>query len=357
VCWRLARQLATEHGARVTLWIDAPQTLAAIAPQVVIGRTVQGVAVRDWRSALPPVRGAEEAHSVIIAAFGCELPEGPRAALAHPDAHTPLWINLEYLSAEDWVEGCHGLRSIKPADGAVEHFYYPGFTPATGGLLHERGLIAAREAFQSGDSPAEWLRAQGFAPVAGERRISLFCYPAAPAQALLETLAQGARPTRVMVPAGVADQQIERFLGHPLATGTEATRGRLTLRRFALLAQDDYDRLLWSCDLNFVRGEDSWVRAHWADRPFIWQAYPQQDGAQSRKLDAFLERFARAAGPIPEIAAAMRAWNGEASAGPALGALTARLETLAPAWRDWARTLLPQRDLADALVEFCLERL
>ncbi|MDB5942884.1 MAG: hypothetical protein JWQ13_2450, partial [Ramlibacter sp.] len=45
---------------------------------------------------------------------------------------------------------------------------------------------------------------------------------------------------------------------------------------------------LWSCDFNFVRGEDSQVRALWAGRPFAWQIYPQHDDAHHAKLHAFL---------------------------------------------------------------------
>ena len=63
-----------------------------------------------------------------------------------------------------------------------------------------------------------------------------------------------------------------------------------------LLTQRDYDHLLWACDLNFVRGEDSFVRAQWAGAPFVWQIYPQDDGAhaaQARGLPRPLSATAR----------------------------------------------------------------
>jgi uncharacterized repeat protein (TIGR03837 family) len=78
------------------------------------------------------------------------------------------------------------------------------------------------------------------------------------------------------------------------------------------LSQPDYDRLLWSCDLNFVRGEDSFVRAQWAGVPFVWQIYPQHDGVHAAKLDAFLDRMLDGAGLAAATALRRlwRAWNG-----------------------------------------------
>ena len=90
------------------------------------------------------------------------------------------------------------------------------------------------------------------------------------------------------------------------------------------LAQPDFDHLLWCCDLNLVRGEDSWVRALWAGRPWLWQAYPQADEVHLDKLTAFLQRCQRWLSPptvaeaararpaghaLPAWQAAMRAWN------------------------------------------------
>ena len=385
VCWRLARQLAMEHRMQVALWIDRPQTLAAIAPVRGPG-LADGVAVRAWDDAA----GLDVDEHVVVSAFGCELPPQVRRRLAAPAA--PLWVNLEYLSAEEWVEGCHGLASTKPADGAIEHFFYPGFGETTGGLLREAGLLADRDAFLARGGPQRWLAERGIAPAPGARTASLFCYPDAPVDAWLGLLAAGSTPWHVLVPAGVAEPAVCAFLGGPLAAGGTARRGTLTLQRFDLLAQPEYDRLLWSCDLNFVRGEDSWVRAHWAGRPFVWQPYPQEAQTRRIKLDAFLERFAQQAGTIDEAAELMRAWcpgspddlearaggarSGGARSGvarpdggappvpapaPPIGSAWPRFEAalprLAEAYRRWAGHLAAQGDLATRLLAFCRDRL
>jgi uncharacterized repeat protein (TIGR03837 family) len=353
VCWRLARQLAGEHASTVDLWIDRPDTLASIEPRIAAAGpgSLDGVRVHHWVGE-PDAPDAQ----VVVSAFGCELPGPLRARLAG-GARRPLWVNLEYLSAEPWVDGCHGLVSVRPADGAREHFFYPGFTAATGGLLRERGLLARRDAFVDGGQAPRWLAARGLAPQPGERLLSLFCYPQAPVAALIQALQASPSHWRVLVPAGIAERAVADFLGAPLPVGEACRRGRLSLQRFALLPQDDFDRLLWSCELNFVRGEDSWIRAHWAGRAFVWQPYPQAGATHMVKLEAFLSRV-RAAGALPEPAVAlMRAWSGDGDLGRHWPAFEQELAATGAAQRRWAAGLAQQPDLAEALMRFCATRL
>ncbi len=362
VCWRLAAQLAREHGARLTLWIDRPEIIALIAAPGADTR----VAVRHWDDAA----GNYAPRDVLLATFGCELPEQVRARLA-PRRKPPLWINLEYLSAEPWIDGCHLLPSIKPADQAVEWFFYPGFSAASGGLLREAGIDSERARFLD-QQAGPWLRAQALDSAPGALRISLFCYPQAPTGELLAELAGNShRPVHLLLPAGVAEAATSAFLGHELAPGQRASVGALTIARHAFLDQAGYDRLLWSCDLNFVRGEDSWVRAHWADRPFVWQPYPQSGDTHLLKLEAFLARMLaepqsgappagalRGAGPgAPLIRAMMLAWSGAAPLTGTIGPFLAALPGLAPLYSSWRLTLAQRRDLAAKLYEFMLTKI
>ena len=381
VSWRLARQLAAEHGFEVSLFVDRFEVLEAIEPRArgaladgAAEARVGGVRVGRWpapaartgaaasdtgctgpaANPAPAPTAAEPLPDVAISAFGCELPAGLRAALAG-GPRRPLWINLEYLSAEGWVAGCHRLASVKPADLAVEHFFYPGFGPDTGGLLRERDLDARRRAFVGSAAQRDWLAALGLARPQGTRLLSLFCYRTAPVGALLALLAAQAAPTLLAVPPGVGDDAIEALAGRPLAPGEGWSGARLSIRRIAFLAQDDYDRLLWSADLNFVRGEDSWIRAHWAARPFVWQPYVQHDDAHHAKLRAFLERLRAGIGEpdaADAIDAAMLAWSGEGDLGQAWERFSAGLPALAPAYERWAASLAGQPDLATRLAEF-----
>src|SRR5439155_7503135 len=115
---------------------------------------------------------------VIVEMFGCGLPEILLLALTQ-NAAQPAWINVEYLSAESWVESTHGLGSRHPHLPLVRHFFFPGFTSRTGGLLRERDLISTRDAFQQSDGAraALWRSLRLDAPGAGALTVSLFCYP------------------------------------------------------------------------------------------------------------------------------------------------------------------------------------
>lgn len=361
VCWRLARQFALEHGARVTLWIDRPEFIR----KFIGASTPPRVAVEPWEEAA----NRFVARDAVLCTFGCELPQGVRRILATA-GRAPVWANLEYLSAEPWIEGCHRLPSIKPDDGTIEWFFYPGFTPASGGLIRETGLGAERERFLR-DERGDWLAAHGLASDPAALRISLFCYPQAPVAELLSELAGNtARPVHLLVAEDVADEPVRALLGHALAPGQRARAGALTITRFAFLDQPSYDRLLWSCELNFVRGEDSWIRAHWAHQPFIWQPYPQTERTHLAKLEAFLARMlaqpAQSGGPDAAdmstepsliIRSTMLGWNGAAPFRPAWQRFAGALPGLVPTYRQWSGKLAREPDLGAALHRFILDKL
>uniref|UniRef100_UPI0039EF9049 elongation factor P maturation arginine rhamnosyltransferase EarP n=1 Tax=Bordetella sputigena TaxID=1416810 RepID=UPI0039EF9049 len=361
VCWRLARALRQAGGWRVRLWIDDLATFARMEPRCDPALELQdvgGIDIVAWSDhppALPP-------GEVVIEAFACDPPETFRAAMRQ---RPPVWINLEYLSAEPWVESHHRLPSPQP-DGLMKYFFFPGFTPATGGLLREAGLAARRDAFQrSREAQLAFLRDIGVGPASiaklGEARlISLFCYPEAPLEGLVHGLRADPGPTLLLVPQGVAPR---------LETAAGDVPSRLEICRIPFLPQDDYDRLLWCADLNFVRGEDSVVRAGWAGRPLVWQIYPQTDEAHLNKLRAWLDLYR----PPPQARALFEAWNATAAAPIANGAMAAgpATDTMASAWRDattqtawaawretakaWDARMSQVPELAASLIAFCAE--
>ncbi|MDM0046364.1 elongation factor P maturation arginine rhamnosyltransferase EarP [Variovorax dokdonensis] len=343
VCWRLARELAGE-GEQVRLWIDDPSALSWMAP---VG--APGVDVIHWRDAhdIDAARLAPaQAPDVLIEAFGCEPAEAVIAQLARAiseDGVPRHWINLEYLSAEPYVERLHGLPSpvFRGAGaGLTKRFFYPGFTPATGGLLREHGLMAERDAF---DRPA-WLAAQAI-PWGGERLVSLFCYEPPGLPALLDAWRRGPEPTLLVVTAGRSSAAVRSLLSES-EVGAGAT-GALRLHWLPHVPQPDFDRLLWSCDLNFVRGEDSLVRGLWAGAPLVWQIYPQDDDAHHVKLGAFLEWMDSPA----SLVRFHHAWNGFSDATPHLPTPEELVQWGAVA--AGARTkLLAQESLAQRLYRF-----
>ncbi|MDB5806927.1 MAG: hypothetical protein JWN73_4249 [Betaproteobacteria bacterium] len=431
VTWRLARQLAAEYGLAPRLWIDEPAALAHMGVGLDVALAVQmveKVELRQWREGA--VTAEDAIADVVIEAFACELPQAYVQGMARRVAR-PVWINLEYLSAEDWVEGTHKLASPQNVPAAIasagagaggvddadaeaggvddaeagagarvgaagaaaseqagadadrrekasaaavastrppplnKYFFFPGFTAATGGLLRERGLLQVRAKFQA-DAAAQAVlwRALDVPPreeaPSGELRISLFAYENLALPELLAAWAEGDVAVRCLVPVGRALPQVAAFFGagdaKAVQAGAQWSRGQLAVHVLPFTDQPGYDRLLWACDLNFVRGEDSFVRAQWAARPFVWQIYPQAEAAHHEKLTAFWRRYRAALpeGAATAMQAAWHGWNGIAAADwpRNWSALTRERAALQSHADGWASRAAMQPDLAAQLVEF-----
>ncbi len=330
VCWRLARQLADEHSLRIRLFIDVPERLAALSPDL----SDLALSVHPW---------ADSAHlgatgDVVVEAFACELP-GSVITLMRQQTTPPVWINLDYLSAEAWVETAHGLPSIQPTSGLKKYFFFPGFTPKTGGVLRERDYAYRQAHFDR----SAFSREFGIELLTGERLLSLFCYPSAPIKHLAAALAQSTQPIRLLIPGG-----------EPKIT----SQGALTVQTLPFLPQHRYDELLWLCDANFVRGEDSFVRAQLAGKPLIWQLYKQADDVHLEKMAAFLDRYLQCAPASAEsklvIDSLWRAWN--TSDEFDWNRVSNQWDELARLATIWQKQLFQQDDLASQLVRFCTDR-
>jgi len=331
VCWRLARQLAVEHRWRVRLWIDDLSPLRELTPDYAAGP----VEVCPWPIPWPGSWSPNDTADVVIEAFACDPPPAYIDAMADRTS-PPVWLNLEYLSAEAWVEGCHCLASPHPRLPLVKHFYFPGFTPATGGLLREHDYDDRRKAFDEATFRAEFALPPR---LPGELTVSLFSYANPALPGLIDAWAAWANPKRPV-----------RVL-RPGSSETLQTMGSLSLHPLPFLPQLRYDELLWACDLNFVRGEDSFVRAQWAARPFVWQIYPQAEGAHLVKLEAFLSGHPAGAALRPF----WQAWNGIDTLD--WSAFAYDLPALDEPLQQWTQMLTERPDLASQLVQFCIQRL
>ena len=291
VCWRLSAELAA-RGHEARLWIDDPTALRWMAPA---GH--ERVQCIRWTRTPPDV----EPGDVVIEAFGCDPPDAFVAAMAARTQDTgrqPAWVNLEYLSAEPYVERSHGLPSPVtqgPGAGLTKYFFYPGFTRNTGGLLREEHLVQEQARFNRNG----WLARMGLHP-GDTLLVSLFCYEPPGLHQLVSQLARGSHATMLLVTEGRPKAVVQQLMG-----GVQQL-GKLHVHYMPLLSQADYDHLLWASDFNFVRGEDSWVRALWAGRPFAWQAYPQQDGTHHAKVQAWLDWLQ----PGDALHLFHRVWNG-----------------------------------------------
>jgi uncharacterized repeat protein (TIGR03837 family) len=274
VCWRLARELTHEHHARVRLWIDDLAPLKRLVPQAVDApsQVIDAVEIVRWSHVLPS--DVTPAH-IVIDAFGAGLPDEYVRAMAQAPGNT-VWVILEYLTAERWAAQHHGLPSPHPQFAIQRFFFFPGFTEHTGGVLRERDLLARRDAFHASRRSEFWRELLHAPPAPDALAVSVFMYNDAPLADLLTAWERGDRHVVAAVTTGAAtDAAVSHFGLRRVPTDRTVRHGPLEVRFVPFLSQRGYDELLWTCDLNFVRGEDSFVRAQWASHPFVWHAYPQ----------------------------------------------------------------------------------
>lgn len=337
VCWRLVEQLAqrTQHVQLVRLWIDKPDLIDKLCPM-----PPQNVEVRHWDSQADALETDLHAGDMVIEAFGCNFDHQFVSRRLQAGLPAPVWINLEYLSAESWVEDCHGLPSPIThgvCAGLSKTFVFPGFTERTGGLLFEADLAQRMAQFDR----SAWLH--NLNPTVDWTNryiISLFCYPHAPVRQLLHELNARStqQPTALLVCAGHPAKLVDTILTEHPKLGAQPN---LHIETLPFMPQVEFDHLLWASDFNCVRGEDSIVRAVAANKPLLWHIYPQDDDAHHAKLDAFLDTLG-----LDTTQDAQRIWNG---IHPTLNSSTQLLHT------HTISTGVHQQLLQRALVDYLLD--
>ena len=384
VTWRLARQLQREHSWSIRLWVDDLKSFQRLEARIhlqALQQVIEHIEIIHWGDPAPDLIP----YPIVLCSFSCDL---PATYLAQLHQRPALWLNLEYLSAETWVEGCHGLPSLR-GDGLSSYFFFPGFNSRTGGLLRERELLTRRDIWQqdpgaqrrmlerlgvSAQALTAWqpcleqpratashstaLTLQSEACDSSllprtdlqlARLLTLFCYPHAPVAQLLEALCTEPRASVVLIPEGVAPE---------LATGRLGPFKQVYLERIPFVAQPEYDQLLWMADLNFVRGEDSIVRAVWAGKPLIWQIYPQTEGTHLIKLEAWLKISS-----LPtDIQDLLRHWNADTVSADLPNGFTKAINP--KAYTQWSvnalalsHSLVQDVDFAQALHDFCASKI
>jgi uncharacterized repeat protein (TIGR03837 family) len=285
VCWRLARSLTSLHSQEVRIFCDDLPTLNLLAsgtdPEI-----LHRIDFQPWEASYNNSRHPVDPPDVVIEAFGCALPERYLTGLLIAPKK-PIIINLEYLSAEPWVIDFH-QKSSPQAHGMPKYFFFPGFQPETGGILidpiPQEAFISPTHIPASLSTSWELLRPD-------TKRISVFCYPGAPLLKWLENLGKLGENFDVVLTFG----QIEQLT---LSTGRPINLPEtMQLISIPFVSQDEYDWTLSQCDFNIVRGEDSFVRAQLAGKPFIWHIYPQDDRVHEVKLAAFLDLYLAEASP------------------------------------------------------------
>lgn len=276
VAWRIAKQLKIDFNIEVHLLVDDLVTTKRLIPSIDLSlqkQTINGINIchcdfSEDSTSLPPP------PDFLFNVFNIDLPHSYKTLIKRKKSK---YIVIEYLSAEPWVDNFHLKPSIDPQSELIKTYFYPGFTNQTGGLIREKGLFLRREAFDQ-SRRKKLIQSLGGDP--NLYSISLFYYPIQKIEVFLDVIDHINKPAQFFIPQYLFDllklknnYQFIHIIPYPF------------------LNHDDFDNLLWSCDLNFVRGEDSWTRAIWAGKPFIWQPYIQENNIHLIKLKAFLKRY------------------------------------------------------------------
>jgi uncharacterized repeat protein (TIGR03837 family) len=319
VSWRLARALQHTWGAAVTFYLDRLEIMQKWYPALCFGEVIENTQIAPWAAAL-----SSPTPDITLEMFGASLDENFIDHMTATKA-PPFWANIEYLSSEDWVDGANGNKAAHPRTGLPKHTFIPGLHEKGAGLLIEDDFFARRDHFQNDINAENAWRAKNFLPLRDGRckDISLFAYSHAPLERLYDAFKNVKTPFRIFVPEDL-------YPGLQLPSS-------VTLIRYPFLQQDDYDRLLWAMDANFVRGEDSLSRAVLAGRPLIWQPYAQENNFHEVKLAAFLQKYKENSGflNLTTLEKSHALWNGAAS----FDATDLLHIVIDPAWRQAAKAV------------------
>jgi len=298
---RPAQDLRQRLGWQVHLWLDNLAALQAIAPDApaALPCAHQGIQLHAWQEAQHADLDNAPAPDLVMETFACALPPNVHAII---QTHRPVWLNWEYLSAEDWAIRTHAMPSLQ-ANGCEKYFWQMGFVPQSGGLLREADYVEQMDAFtqrQPENTPS---------PETAALHIFAFGY---------------AGDVWPKWATALAEQEREIVLhcaGKPLQTSLSAwgnvsgslktensndapptrTLGSLKIINQDFVPQARFDRALWAADVLIVRGEDSFVRAQLAGKPFFWHIYPQAQAAHLDKLAAFWHTHHQHAAPTAAV--------------------------------------------------------
>lgn len=353
VCWRLARQLAHEYACAVTLWVDdwsAARQLIAELPIAPAKTAVMGVTIDAW---VHVTAQADCIGDVLIEGFACTLPTATLAQLTARH-HKPIWVNLDYFSAEAWVPSFHAQSGYDAAVATRRWFFFPGVHEHSGGILREAGLLAQRDQWlaQPTAITAAFLAQWGLGWPQTGLTVLCFAYQHAPYAEWLDALtdvAHSPQPITLWLCGQYSQAAFTRVdkQAHP----------KVAFCSLPFVPQADFDRLLWCADVLWVRGEDSLARALWSGKPFIWHIYAQADAAHHAKLLAWLAHYTQ---PFPKNLQVAYidvhlAWNGLPNA-PSFGMAWRCLMQQWQAWRDHSHRrsneYAEMSDLAQRLMEF-----
>ena len=311
VAYRFAKELKSARPAcRVRAFFDDLSALREIADEIGPDEAIQEhdsiIYVNSCALSQTQIN-ALGAADVMVEMFACHIPE-PFMEMAYDNSK--LIINLEYLSAEDWVEGYHLKESLLGRGSVRKFFFLPGFRETTGGLIINSRLQEARESgsFDRFAVINDILNKYGLNHIKPEDNTligTIFTYERG-FDLLLAHVGDLEYTTTLLVFGEKSQRGMSATLGrlgvdvvNVINNGEQRTDKPYPCQRYVykntqiiympFVNQHAYDTLLCCTDFNIVRGEDSLARAVLSGKPFIWNAYIQDEKYQRVKVEALLK--------------------------------------------------------------------
>jgi len=297
VVYRLAKEYQHSFpAAQIRIFTDGMAAFQAVCPLIqpeLNQQTVAGISYVEYSLLTDQFVGDLTIPELIIESFACDIPD---IYLQKAAIEGRLLLNLDYLMAEEWVEGFHGKESLLGYSKLRKYFFMPGFTNKTGGLLPESHLDSIRPLF---DSQKTDLLQSIFKKLAIDLKPAdyllgtVFTYEHN-FDNLLSALEKLKKSVILLIFGSKSQASWQHLLTQkkiaPSADGNYRY-GSLTLIFCPFLVQAEYDLLINLADFNLVRGEDSLARAVRSGKPFLWHCYLQTEKYQLVKVEAFTQVY------------------------------------------------------------------
>ncbi|MFA1754716.1 elongation factor P maturation arginine rhamnosyltransferase EarP [Fusobacterium animalis] len=219
----------------------------------------------------------ENSADLIIESFGCEI---PKEYMDKALKNAKLIINLEYFSAEKWVDDFH-LQESFLGGNLKKYFFIPGLSEKSGGILLDNEFLERKKKVEANkEYYLEKFEIKEKYDLIG----SVFSYEKN-FDSLIEELKKLDKKIILLILSEKTQKNFIKYFDN------SNNYDKIKFVKLPFFTYDKYEELLALCDFNLVRGEDSFVRALLLGKPFLWHIYPQDENTHIKKLESFLEKY------------------------------------------------------------------
>ena len=278
VVYRLCKQLLfINPGLKINLVIDDLSSFKKINSKInpkLNFQNADGMDIYFWNDAelchKEFIKNDGEKLCVILECFQCGRPEWMEKILFQEKLNrTVLIIMIDYLTAEKYAEDFHCLKSLTRSAKVQKVNFMPGFTEKTGGLIID----------------SEWEK-----PEYNKDGPVLFFTYEKNWSPFVKAVSEWAKDNPfwqnkksfLLAPGRGKKSFLDAWSSLPKA---------LPLTNLDFMNQNEWDKMMKSSSVLFIRGEESLSRACLSGIPFVWHAYPQSEEYQLVKVNALLERI------------------------------------------------------------------